>query len=81
MNNNTSDNKKGVCLSCGAETPSKNVPLCRICFLTELKLHMPTIKFLKADKTETQDPTECVIVSGMGLKKIRLEKQAEATNQ
>ena len=58
----------GECVVCGAPTPSPNVEYCELCFLMELKKWRPKIKFLKADRTETQVPEECVYIQGIRLK-------------
>jgi hypothetical protein len=62
--------KQGKCVICGEPTPSPHVEYCELDFLMELRKWHPEIKFLKADKTETQIPEECVYIQGIRLREL-----------
>jgi hypothetical protein len=67
----TESEEEGVCVHCGQPTPSPCVEYCELCFLMELKRWVPEIKFLRADKTETQNPEECVYIQGIKFKRLK----------
>lgn len=63
--------KQGICVFCGEPTPSPRVEYCELCFLMELKMRVPELKFLRANHTETQVPEECVYIQGIVLRKSK----------
>lgn len=56
------------CEECGIPLLSNEYKICEPCFYIKLKKQIPSIKFIKADGTETQNPDEAVTIQGIRLK-------------